>query len=351
LHSDPKGLWIPRLSNAPSIVERKECILIVHEDEGAREHLKKLMHADGYDTFLLESADLVRSAVAQSLPDLILLHLMAPSGLGLCGELRMLEPTRDVPIILTSERSAGEDLIARGLLAGADDYVAAERPTELSARVRVQLRNKRYRDALQRVRGEREALRHQAAVDPLTGLLNRRSLADVISEKVIAGEPLAVLFIDIDHFKSVNDRFGHATGDLVLKEVADCLKRGMRSGDHCGRYGGEEFVLLAPGVVSEQAYRMAERHRAAVAALQISELPQEHRLTVSIGVAVFEAEGGETSDDLLERADTALYMAKTTGRNRVVVARDGSPSTLPGLSASYGTDQLPLARDRAGGEG
>ena len=346
MHSDPKSLWIPRLSNAPSIVERKECILVVHEDPGARERLKKLMQGDGYDTVVLASADTVISEVGQNVPDLILFDVMMASGLPLCGQLRMLEPTRDVPIILTSEMAAEEELVAKGLLAGADDYVAAERPTELRARVRVQLRNKRYRDALHRVRGEREAFRHQAAVDPLTGLLNRRSLADIISEKVIAGEPVAVLFIDIDHFKSVNDRFGHGVGDIVLKEVADCLKRGMRSGDHCGRYGGEEFVLLAPGIVSEQAYRMAERHRMAIAAMHVAELGDKHQVTASIGVAVFEAEGGETSDDLLERADTALYMAKTTGRNRVVVARDGAATSMPTKTASSGYDELSQARGR-----
>jgi two-component system cell cycle response regulator len=329
VHSDPKSLWIPRLSSAPSILERKERILIVHRDAAGREQLDILMRSHGYDTVLLQSSEEVMNEVAQNLPDLILLDVMTPSALELCGQLRMLDPTRDVPIIMSSEKAVAEDLVAKGLLAGADDYAPAERPTELSARVRVQLRNKRYRDALQRVRGEREAFKRQAAVDPLTGLLNRRSLADIISEKVIAGEPVAVLFIDIDHFKSVNDRYGHATGDIVLKEVADCLKRGMRSGDSCGRYGGEEFVLVAPGTVSEQAYRMAERHRLAVAALQVAELEDQRQVTVSIGVAVFEAEGGETSDELLERADTALYMAKTTGRNRVVVARDSGASMLP----------------------
>jgi diguanylate cyclase (GGDEF)-like protein len=343
VHSDPKSQWIPRLSNAPSITERKECILIVHEDPGAREQLQQLMQTDGYDTLLLGSAHDVMNAVAENPPDLILFDVMMASGLELCGKLRMLEPTRDVPIVLTSERAVAEDPIARGLRAGADDYVPAERPTELLARVWVQLRNKRYRDALQRVRGEREVFRRQAAVDPLTGLLNRRSLGDIISEKVIAGEPVAVLFIDIDHFKSVNDRFGHAAGDIVLKEVADCLKRGMRSGDFCGRYGGEEFVLLAPGIASEQAYRMAERHRNAIAGLRIAELGDKHRVTASIGVAVFEAEGGETSDDLLERADAALYMAKTTGRNRVVVAREGSASVMPRAAGSAFED---LSRSR-----
>jgi diguanylate cyclase (GGDEF)-like protein len=198
----------------------------------------------------------------------------------------------------------------------------------LRARVRVQLRNKRYRDALQRVRGEREAFRRQAAVDALTGLLNRRSLADVISEKVLTGESFAVLFVDIDHFKSINDKFGHAAGDDVLKAVAECLKRGMRLGDYCGRYGGEEFVMVAPAFMTDQAYTLAERHRNAIASLRHPELPDQQQVTVSIGAALFEAEGGETSDDLLERADAALYMAKTTGRNRTVLAHEPRPLTM-----------------------
>src|SRR3954469_24509092 len=137
-----------------------------------------MMQAEGYQTYILESSDNVMHVVTQHQPDLILLELSTSTGLEICGELRMLESTRDVPIILISREPASEDLVARGLLAGADDYVAVERSVELRARVRVQLRNKRYRDALQRVRGEREAFRRQAAVDSLTGLLNRRSLAD-----------------------------------------------------------------------------------------------------------------------------------------------------------------------------
>src|SRR5260370_12120340 len=139
-----------------------------------------------------------------------------------------MDATRDVPFLLVSDGEASEDLVARGLLAGADDYVAArQRPIELRARVRVQLRNKRFRDALQRVRGEREVLRRKAALDPMTGLLNRGSLSELISDKVISGENFAFLFIDIDHFKSINDRFGPATGDLPLKGVAEYLKEGI----------------------------------------------------------------------------------------------------------------------------
>src|SRR5262249_13627486 len=104
------------------------------------------------------------------------------------------------------------------------------------------------------------------------------------------------------------------------------------------------FVVLAPDIVAEQAYRMAERHRHAVASLQIAELGDRGTVTVSIGVAVFEADGGETSDDLLERADTALYMAKTTGRNRVVVAREGGASVMPAKAAGAALEDIATSR-------
>jgi two-component system cell cycle response regulator len=338
--SDPKSSWTPRLSVAPAVVDRSATILVACRDPNARLHLRELLHAEGCDPTIVESFEEARAFVEDKRPELIFLELEANSDpmVELCTELRGLDATRDVPIILVSEAPASEELVARGLLAGADDYVASrERPTELRARVRVQLRNKRYRDALQRVRGEREAFRRQASVDPLTDLLNRGSLSDLISDKVISGEPFAVLFIDIDHFKSVNDRFGHATGDLVLKGVAEYLKYGMRSGDYCGRYGGEEFVVLASDVSPELARRLAERHRAAIAALNLEDLAYATQVTVSIGVAVYEPDGGETSEDLLDRADGALYSAKSAGRNRVVVAESSeSPSVRPTTNLASG---------------
>jgi len=330
VQSDPTSQWTPRLSIAPAVIERSATILVVCKDPETRLHLKELLNAEGCDPVLVESPEQVNAAIEKKRPDLIFIEVDSESMVDLCADLRGREATRDVAIVLVSDAPASEELVARGLLAGGDDYVAASsRPTELRARVRVQLRNKRYRDALQRVRGEREAFRRQAAVDALTGLFNRRSLSDLISDKVISGEAFALLFIDIDHFKSINDRFGHATGDMVLKGVADYLKDGMRTGDSCGRYGGEEFVVVATDVSSERAYRLAERHRTAVSALEFTVPGDSIHVTVSIGVAVFD--GGETSDELLDRADAALYSAKSAGRNCVIVAPDPNPSARPGV--------------------
>jgi diguanylate cyclase (GGDEF)-like protein len=128
-----------------------------------------------------------------------------------------------------------------------------------------------------------------------------------------------VLFIDADHFKSVNDRLGHAIGDTVLRNISDCLRRGTRSGDYCGRYGGEEFVVVASQLQSDQVEGLAERHRQAVGLLEIPELGASP-LTVSIGAAVYDPSSGETSSTLLQRADAALYAAKSNGRNRVEMA-------------------------------
>ena len=327
--SEEKRLgWGPAFSHLPKAVpEWGEGVLCVHEDELCRRWLADLMRKEGYDVDETSSTTEAILMVAQLQPDLVLLELevVGTAGLELCGELRMLEVSRDVPIVLVSREPATEEEVARGLLAGADDYVAAwQRPTELRARVRVQLRNKRYRDALRRVRGERENFRRQAAIDPLTGLLNRRSLSQIIEEKVSAAETFSVLFIDADHFKSVNDRLGHAIGDTVLRNIADCLRRGTRSGDYCGRYGGEEFVLVASQLDSEQVRGLAERHRQAVGALEIPELGATP-LTVSIGAAVYDPASGETSSALLHRADAALYAAKSNGRNRVEMAEPHAP--------------------------
>jgi len=328
--SEEKRLgWGPAFSHLPKAVpERGESVLCVHEDEVCRRWLADTMRKEGYDVDETGSTTEAILMVAQLQPDLVLLQLdsSGTAGLELCGELRMLEVSRDVPIVLVSREPATEDAVARGLLAGADDYVAAwQRPTELRARVRVQLRNKRYRDALRRVRGERENFRRQAAIDPLTGLLNRRSLSQIIEEKVSAAETFAVLFIDADHFKAVNDRLGHAIGDTVLRNIADCLRRGTRSGDYCGRYGGEEFVIVASQLDADQVQGLAERHRQAVGLLEVAELGATP-LTVSIGAAVFDPASGETANVLLHRADAALYAAKSNGRNRVEMAEPPAPA-------------------------
>ncbi len=291
--------------------------------------LREQLDHEGYDCVFLPDGDELLRLTAEYEPDLILLAADLPgvSGLELVGDLRAMDPRMHYPVILIGT-AADEQAVARGLLAGADDFVAdAERLQELRARIRVQMRNKRFYDALERVRNERDNLRRDSQTDPLTGLLNRRSLQAEVSSRCQARERFGVLFMDLDHFKSVNDRFGHEMGDRVLVAVSSVLKTGLRPGDVVGRYGGEEFVGIVAGAGPESARLVAERLRRAVE-MMMPPKGGPAKLTISIGTTVFDPrQSDERSEELLHRADMALYAAKRSGRNRVVLVGPGQ--TLP----------------------
>jgi diguanylate cyclase (GGDEF)-like protein len=153
----------------------------------------------------------------------------------------------------------------------------------------------------------------QAHSDSLTGAANRRGLLQALTEAQRSAAGYALLMVDVDHFKAINDRFGHAEGDRVLKRVAQTLREGVRAGDVVARWGGEEFCLLLPGMGVADAQAWSER-----IALQIAS-SGEPRVTISVGVAHVQ-DGVEATDAVIQRADAALYLAKSAGRNRVIVA-------------------------------
>lgn len=161
-------------------------------------------------------------------------------------------------------------------------------------------------------------LRSNASIDPLTGLFNRAKFNDVLAKEIAIAQsvsmPLSVIFFDIDHFKAVNDTYGHDAGDRVLAEVASLVKATLRQGDFVARWGGEEFVVTLQSVESEQAHRIAETIRLRIQSHRFGEVP---RVNVSLGVTCYKE--GETKESLLKRVDQALYEAKHSGRNRVVV--------------------------------
>jgi diguanylate cyclase (GGDEF)-like protein len=170
----------------------------------------------------------------------------------------------------------------------------------------------------------------QSMTDPLTGLLNRRSFLDLSGKEEARarrhGNPFAVLMLDIDHFKKINDNHGHPVGDLAIKALAAACGKVLRPHDILARYGGEEFVLTLPHTPPEGARIVAERIRTAVELITVPSETGEVRFTVSIGVATYD--GGEPFDQVVERADKALYVSKQGGRNRVTV--DGAePVALP----------------------
>ena len=165
-----------------------------------------------------------------------------------------------------------------------------------------------------------------ATVDPLTGTLNRRGLDSSFPEAAVAGDGklLSVIMVDIDHFKAVNDDFGHAVGDQVLRRIAEILSSLVRSGDAVIRYGGEEFLMVLPGAGYQVAARVAERVRSTVEASEI--VVGDVTVSVAISAGVAERLRGESRELLIRRADGALYRAKREGRNRVVMADQRSPS-------------------------
>jgi two-component system, cell cycle response regulator len=247
------------------------------------------------------------------------LTLAGVDGLRLCGQVRSLERLRHLPIMIIVEPD-DEQRLLRALDMGVNDYLT--RPVdrqELLARVRTQLRRKRCSDQL---RDSLSASVELAVTDPLTGLSNRRYLEThlkALSEQAkSSARPLSVLVTDIDHFKSVNDTYGHAAGDDVLREVAQRLRRNIRGIDLVCRMGGEEFIIVMPDTAPERARLAGERVCSCIAAepFQIGPATQV-RVTASVGLATLE-HSGEPLDSLLQRADEALYSAKRAGRNRVV---------------------------------
>jgi diguanylate cyclase (GGDEF)-like protein len=171
-----------------------------------------------------------------------------------------------------------------------------------------------------------EAHAHAAAIDPVSGVFNRRYLQVRLGEELQRSRrheiPLALLLIDIDDFKIVNDSYGHLAGDLVLRDVAEILRRSVRVFDVCARFGGEEFVIIMPGSTAESAMRIAERIRERIEVYRPSDrLLGSLRITVSIGLAV--SEPGTTVSQLLARADGALYAAKHAGKNRIRADHQG----------------------------
>jgi len=192
-----------------------------------------------------------------------------------------------------------------------------------------------------------DAINHRlAAQDDLTGLANRRSVIAALERDVARAlrtqEPLAVMMIDVDHFKRVNDRWGHQAGDAVLRSVADVLRQRVRAQDIVGRYGGEEFLLVLPDTPFEGASQLALKLCAAVQALACSWGQDSIPVTVSIGVFSGPLAHGVHSDQLLQAADSALYRAKAAGRNRVAMACDAEPCSMPAPFDPQAPATLPI---------
>lgn len=249
--------------------------------------------------------------VAQTTPvDMVLLDVDMPdvSGFDVCRQFKSDPSLSAVPIVFLTGASSPEDRVA-GLNLGAVDYIVKPfHPAEFQARVRATLRTKQLVDLL----------RERAQIDGLTALRNRAFLDDRLAAELasLARRPgtLSCLMIDLDHFKQINDRHGHLVGDEVLRAVAGVLVENTRVEDVVTRYGGEEFVMLTPGVSLEGALSLAERLRVGIERVEVRRVAGTVRVTCSVGVAEYDS---DAPTELLRRADAAMYEAKRTGRNRV----------------------------------
>ena len=254
--------------------------------------------------------------------DLVIVNTLAKSfdGLRFAAQLRSDEATRNLPILAIADLEERTRAV-KALELGVNDILARPiDPGELSARVRTQIRRKRYTDYL---RANLDHSLELAVTDQLTGLHNRRYMTgqlDALLQRAAAGgEPVSLLVIDIDHFKQVNDSFGHDAGDEVLREFAVRLASNVRAIDLPVRHGGEEFVVVMPDTELEDARRIAERIRLHVAGSPFRVMDGEELLTVTISIGVACSAGaGDTASTLIKRADEAVYLAKSEGRNRVI---------------------------------
>lgn len=256
-------------------------------------------------------------------PQLAILDWMMPGmdGVEVCRRVRGAGREPYTYIILLTARTQAEDLV-EGMDAGADDYLTKPfNAHELRVRLRA---GRRILDLQQELVKAREALREQACHDGLTGLFNRITILEMLQNEIGRSRrektPMSLLMLDLDHFKKINDTYGHLAGDAVLREAAKRMKAVVRQYDAVGRYGGEEFLVLMPGSDVENSMAQAERIRQIIAAEPCPFGEANIPMTCSIGFASTASGIAPIPNELIREADSALYEAKRSGRNRTVAA-------------------------------
>ncbi|MEW5928580.1 MAG: diguanylate cyclase [Gemmatimonadota bacterium] len=321
----------------PNVEETR--ILVVDDHPDNVEIIDARLSSRGYQIETASNGEEALARVHANPPHLILCDVMMPvmDGYEVSRRVKSDDSLPYIPIILVTARDSTADKV-EGLEAGADDYLT--KPInfpELEARVRSMLRIKRLQDELdlknrelERTNQELEVanrkLRKLSITDGLTELFNHRHVHELLHEEFErsrrSGEPLAVVMIDLDRFKAVNDTYGHPTGDVILYETARIIRETAREIDMVGRYGGEEFIAILPNTAEDEASKFAERVRTGVEGYVFRDEANEVRMTASSGVASFPGLDSDTPEALLKRADEALYVAKESGRNRVVRASE-----------------------------
>jgi diguanylate cyclase (GGDEF)-like protein len=323
----------------PAAVTRKFRILIVDDDRDSVDLLVQYLTMSGYDVTAARSGQEALERMRSIRPDLVLLDLMIPppDGLQVIRTAKKDRALSTIPLIVMTVKRDVQSKV-ECLKSGADDFLV--KPfhfDELEAVLRASLK-KRYlytslERANQQLRDANEKLLRLTVTDERTNLLNDRYLKRRLTEEFKRaqryGSPLSVAILDLDHFKQINDKYGHDCGDHVLKEFGRLLLGNARTTDIVGRYGGEEFLMILPNTDGIRAAIVAERVRKASEEHVYSYRELLVRITVSAGVASFPANSQIASeDDLLKAADTALYRAKQVSRNKIIVDRASMPADV-----------------------
>jgi two-component system cell cycle response regulator len=300
-------------------------ILAAEDNPVFQSMLRSMLTKWGYEVILAGDGNQAWSALQEECPPrLAILDWMMPGldGVEVCRRLRAANREPYVYVLLLTARTDSQDLV-EGMEAGADDYLTKPfNATELRARLRA---GRRIVELQEELMLAREALREQATHDGLTGLLNRSAIMEVLHNEVArsrrGSQPLSILMVDLDHFKLVNDEFGHLAGDAVLREASARMRAVVRRYDSVGRYGGEEFLVVLPGCDSVAAAAEAERLRLSLSSTPFVFVNGTCALTGSIGYVCSTNADAGGADSLIRLADDALYGAKDRGRNRSASAQ------------------------------
>ncbi|MEE8170699.1 MAG: GGDEF domain-containing response regulator [Phycisphaerae bacterium] len=312
--------------------------LLVVDDDPDHVQLMSLVLRDAFTNLRLKSVGTCEAARQQDFQsfDLALIDLNLPDGNGI-DLMRDLRSRCDVPVVLVTGERFGEPAV-EGIRGGAADYVVKHGDylrvlpivvVKTLALEDIKDENRRLQSELLRHNSELEklnvTLREMAAHDSLTGLYNRRHFNELFdqlfAESTRYDTDLTCMMMDLDDFKQVNDRLGHPVGDRLLVLTAEALSSALRTSDVVGRYGGDEFVALLPRTSPQEAKKTAKRLRAIFRDELLKRMPDVCQSTLSIGLASREQQQPHTSDTLLRLADEALYQAKSSGKNRIVIVR------------------------------
>jgi two-component system cell cycle response regulator len=296
-------------------------VLVAEDDPMSARLVSKVLSDDGYEVVLAtDGLDAVRMMEQPDAPQLVILDWMMPGidGIEVCRAIRARPGGAYVYVVLVTARTVREDMV-EAFGAGADDFVAKPFDVrELKARVRAGRRVLELQAANLRAT---QQLMVQLLHDPLTGALNRRGIREALDRELARshrdGSSVGVMLADIDRFKAVNDSYGHAAGDVVIREVCERMRSSLRIYDAAGRYGGEEFLLVLPRCSAAKLAIIGERLRRAVARAPIHALGHQVSVTVSAGFAASEDFADRDADALIATADEALYRAKRGGRDRI----------------------------------